>query len=111
MGAIKFCHNWNNKLNCKYFSTIRKHTEQKHQYYQNKIGHVYNVVLNGRTISTAILVGVRTSQYSNLPRELITLDTGIINYTEQDNLFKKFGIQINDNVIVLLFHLQGIKNG
>ncbi len=72
---IKFCKNWNNKLNNKYFTTIRYLTSSKYFYYQNNEGNIFDVILKGNKVSTARLVDV--SQ-----KDLADILTSGINYTD-----------------------------
>ena len=72
---IKFCKNWNNKLNNEYFTTIRYLTSSKYFYYQNNEGNIFDVILKGNKVSTARLIGV--SQ-----KDLAEILTSGINYTD-----------------------------
>lgn len=55
--TIKFMENWNNKLNCSYFTTIRLYTKEKFNYYTDNLGNKFNVLLQGKKYCKAILIG------------------------------------------------------
>ena len=46
MKKIKFSHNWNNKLDGVIFTTIRRSTPRKNDYYIGCQGEVFDVQLN-----------------------------------------------------------------
>ena len=103
---IKFSHNWNNKLTGnKIFTTIRRATHQKSDYYCNLVGKNFDIVLNGKTIGEAKLWNVDTRPFTEVPLYLLLLDTGEINVPKQFQIFKDFGVDIDKNaeVIILTF--------
>ena len=71
MLELKFSYNWNNKLNCECFSTIRVWNVVKYQ-----IGQVYTVTLNGKSLGTATLVAGNAFAISKLTEGMARLDTG-----------------------------------
>jgi len=108
---IRFSHNWNNKLDGKIFTTIRKHDKEKANYYFDSINKVFTVMLNNKAYSIAKLRGVYVESISNFWQEenellelLLFLDTGMMDMDKILELFKKFGVE--DKVIVLLFETQ-----
>ena len=101
MAVIKFSHNWNNKLDNDVFSTIRRHTSEKQQYYNSLVGATCNVLLEGMYHCNATLLRVTAYNYSDVDRHILALDTGIYDVAEQDALFSQFGCK--DRVLVLLF--------
>ena len=103
MNKIKFCHNWNNKLNHDIFTTIRKYTEEKYLYYNDLIGAKFEIVLNNQKIGEANLIDIDICEFQNIPKGLLHIDSGIINNYEIEDLFKKFGINKEDKVLILTF--------
>ena len=100
MNRIKFSHNWNNKLNNEYFTTIRKYTDAKFDYYKDKVGEVFSVLLKGKEICKAELISVEMKNFDNIPEALFIIDTGTETYK---NVFGMFGIVDTDIVIILVF--------
>jgi len=74
---IRFSRNWNNKLNSSFFSTIRLAQPVNLRYYLDKEGHVFNVLLKNKVLGTARLISVREVRLSEIPDELLILDTGL----------------------------------
>lgn len=103
MNKIHFCHNWNDKLNQNIFTTIRKFSQSKKDYYYDKLAEIFEVLLNNKLITQARLIEVESWEFSSLPLGLLHSDTGIVNNIEIDNIFKKFGINKNDLVLILTF--------
>ena len=68
---LKFSFNWNGKLSCAAFTTIRLYNPKK--YYQD---NVYNVYLKDELVGTAQLIGIRRTQLSKLNEFVARLDTG-----------------------------------
>ena len=106
---VKFSKNWNNKLDCNVFTTIRKHTKEKEDYYQSQIGVYNNIYLGDKVHCIAKIFDIKVMTYSQLPSELLVLDTGIPSHSLIDITFSKFGIEQSDKVIVLLFIKQDIS--
>lgn len=103
MPAIKFSHNWNNKLDNKVFTTIRKWTKEKGEYYQSLVNREFDVLLNGKPHSKAILKKVNIQYWCTVDEHLIMLDTGMM-VDKAKELFKQFGISDESHVaIILLF--------
>lgn len=101
MNQIKYSHNWNNKLNCDVYTSIRKSTPEKKEYYKSNIGNVFDVILNGKLFNQKILWDVFDHEFGSLPLSLITLDTGF-SPIDAKELFATFGIKNpEDGVLVL----------
>jgi len=105
MPIIKFSHNWNNKLACKVFTTIRRWEEEKEKYYQGCVGKTFTVMLSNNKIGEAVLRAAYPEQISRIPVLILMLDTGMLDLPDILDLFKKFGVK--DKVIVLLFEKVG----
>lgn len=102
MNKIKFQHNWNRKLDCPYFTTIRKWTVEKERYYRGLIGKRFSVFLNGSKKRHATLLHARNSTTDSVDNELLLIDTGMERKKALE-LFRNFGIEPNELVLVLAF--------
>jgi hypothetical protein len=71
MEDLKFSHNWNNKLNCRYFTTLRKHIKGRFKIYQK-----VNILLNGNFKGQAIIEDVKVIKAGMLNDWHCGLDTG-----------------------------------
>jgi len=100
---IKFSKNWGNKLGNKYFTTIRKHTDEKMMYYIESEGKIFDVLLNGKIHSKAKLISCDWQPLNKLPWGLLYLDTGLQEPKAVRELFEKFGIRIRDECLLLTF--------
>lgn len=69
--TIKFSHNWNNKLDCHAFTTIRLYNSTKHV-----PGKKYTVILKDKQIGTATIKAVTPFLVSALNSYVTYLDTG-----------------------------------
>jgi hypothetical protein len=81
--VIEFSHNWNNKLNNTYFTSIRQENLTKYI-----IGKLYDVILKDELLKHAILVDIRKFQIKDLTNYMACLDTG---YSKEEslNIFSK----------------------
>ena len=74
MNQIKFTYNWNNKLHCKAFTTLRLHNDKY------VVGQAYEIYLkNGKEWTfkgTAELKAKRTFKKSRINEFIAFLDTG-----------------------------------
>jgi len=102
MNIIRFSHNWNHKLNKSIFTTIRKYDYKKWNYYKAQEGSPFKVMLNDTDVGDAKLLDAEYTVLKQLPIGLICTDTGM-NQEESFSLFKKFGIDKQDQVIILTF--------
>ena len=104
MNEIKFMHNWNNKLDCQVFTTIRKYTQQKLNYYLDRIGEPFDVILGRKELKCqAILKRVDVKPLQKFPYILLCLDTGKTDPEIIETIFKNFGIKLWDRAILLIF--------
>jgi hypothetical protein len=71
METLKFSTNWNNKLYCDVFTTIRLHNPQKYE-----TGRLYEIMLNGNKHSLAICIRLYTLTEEQLSDYVCLLDTG-----------------------------------
>ena len=102
MNIIRFSHDWNNKLENPVFTTIRKWDYKKEMYYGSAINAIFKILLNKYEKGFAKLIHVDTETLRMLPQALICSDTGMI-YNEALILFRSFGIQPDDKVIILTY--------
>lgn len=88
MDKINFNENYNNKLNCTYYTTIRKKNYEKY-----KIGNVYQITLNDKFLHKSVLVGIKYIDINikNSPDFYIELDTGM-NEPDFSKLFEELGL-------------------
>ena len=98
MTTIKFSHNWNKKLNCDLFTTIRK----SKGYWKQHIGELIDVELEGAVCGKAELIDVDTMKFRDVSQLVVELDTGMVG-ADSIWLFKKFGIIQDTDVDILIF--------
>ena len=98
MNVIRFCNNWNNKLNCDYFTTIR--SELSFKYYLSKINKVFRVELNKRINTYAKLISVRTEVLEEIDELILILDTGTTHFKP---IFSNFKQKPEDKYTLLTF--------
>lgn len=105
MNKIKFSHNWNNKLSNDIFTTIRKHTESKEEYYREQLGEVFDVFLNDMMLPSQVkLVSIEVKKFNKINDNVLILDTGLRSIIDIEKVFYKFGLNtIQDKMIILLF--------
>lgn len=82
MKKLRFMKNWNKKLDCEYFTTIRK----KSSYY--KSGQDYQVLLNGKELGIANCFTCEDIDLSKISTIDLALDTGM-GGADSHALFKK----------------------
>ncbi len=71
MKEITFSYNWNNKLNCNAFTTLR--IEQPNKYI---VGADYHIVLKKEQIAVARIVNIKSFFLKDLNEFIAYLDTG-----------------------------------
>jgi hypothetical protein len=102
MKEISFSQNWNNKLNCDCFSSIRIWSPEKY-----KTGSRFNVILNKKLIGVVELVNAKSFSLSGLTEGMALIDTGYgkeqvqgimrkmyINYINKNGMNAPFGFYI-----------------
>lgn len=114
MPTIKFSEEWEklkpkNFMEGHIFTTARGYTPQKETYYRNSIGTSFDVVLRGKTIGTASLVGVRAERASQGTEAKIKNDTHESwGWKEFSMLMEKFYRNPNPYLIWLKFKVVSI---
>ena len=58
MNQIKFSHNWNNKLSNDIFTTIRRFTDEKFDYYKENLNKKFEVVLKNKVIGNNTIISI-----------------------------------------------------
>lgn len=76
MKKIKFSKNWNNKLDCDYYTTIRVWNPNKYQVNEN-----YEIILNDKIKHVATIVDVKKIFFKDINNWISRLDAGL---TEQE---------------------------
>lgn len=88
MDEINFDTNYNNKLDCVYYTTIRKKSEKYIR------GNIYQINLNNKPIHKSLLIDIKlidiNKKFNN--DYYFELDTGM-NYYESKKLFGKLNIE------------------
>ncbi len=104
MNQIKFCHNWNNKLNNDVFTTIRKYSNEKWNFYHKLFDQDFEILLNGNKVGVAILQVMDSIKFQDISHTILRLDTGEIVYSKIEDIFKKFRLKkFDDKMIILTF--------
>lgn len=105
---VPFSHNWNNKLDNIIFTTIRKYSPQKLEYYRGNIGKEHEIRLKGKVKCLSTLLQVyKFNSLKMVSPILLKLDTGLMAMEDILKLFKKFGVGEKDPVIIPLFYNTG----
>lgn len=81
--TIDFSHNWNNKLYCASFTTIRLRNDQKYDLHKE-----YDIRLKGKSIGTGVIDAIVYYRIDTLNELICRLDTGYT-YTTTRDLIKK----------------------
>lgn len=68
---IKFSFNWNNKLECTFFTTLRFYDPIKYQ-----VGHTYDVYLKNKFLGEAELINLRKVHHDQINEFIAGIDTG-----------------------------------
>lgn len=69
---LKFTHNWNGKLNCECFTTLRLHNPTKYC-----VGAIKNVKLKDISKGRAVIIGVQSFLLEHISEYVARLDTGL----------------------------------
>lgn len=103
MNTIPFVHNWNQKLDSSVFTTIRKSTPDKMNYYYDCLGKEFSVLLSKKEKCKAKLLDMVTIKLKDIPDYVLCTDTGCASIVEAKEVFIKFGIKNEDECLILLF--------
>jgi hypothetical protein len=83
MPHLNFTRNWNNKLSCGQFTTIRRHRSDLHE------GMDLDIMLDGRRLYLANIPRITTQPFRNIPQITVMTDTGY-DYTDSLEIFRRF---------------------
>ena len=86
---INFSYNWNNKLHCKSFTTIRLRNVNKYQ-----IGKEYNILLKKQLLKSAVIEDIKTIYFNQINEFIARVDTGYSAF-ETKNILKKMYSKVN----------------
>lgn len=103
---IRFSYNWNNKLNCKLFTTLRRFNQEKYQ-----AGEIYHIILKNRDrwvtdFGRAVAVDVKAIKGADLNEFICGLDTG---YSVKETKVILCRMYKSDSVEKMLFSLILLK--
>ena len=106
--TINFDENYNNKLNCVYFTTIRRGTPEHIEEYTRGLGKHWNILLQGKKFCIATLIDVHLySSILMVDTQLLVLDTGR-RRVDAVALLYDYGIgKSNEGVLILTFEVNG----
>jgi len=91
---IKFTQHWNNKLDCKMFTTIRKKD------FPLNTNDICEIILNGKKIKDVQVVQAHVLPFRDLNWACLALDTGYI--AGALKIFQNFGINTDVDDVKLL---------
>lgn len=83
MYYYNFVKNWNNKLSCTVYTTIRRHNPHL------RIGQVVEIKLNRVFLHKAEIIGLVNHPLEEIPKMVVMQDTGY-NYDSSIELFRRF---------------------
>lgn len=83
MRNITFSYNWNNKLECKAYTTLRLLQPEKYV-----VGETYDIILKEEVIHNATIVNIKPIWLRELNEYIAYLDTGY-NLIECTNIIKR----------------------
>jgi len=92
VNIINFSTNWNNKLACKFFTTIRLKNENK--YAHNK---VYTIQLQRKPLKQAEVIEIKNFHLHQLTEVAASLDTGYSLEETKAMLTKMYSKKVNVN--------------
>lgn len=100
MKTIKFAKNWNNKLACPVFTTIREVKNGEwtdRNYYPNQVGTAFNMVISQNVVCVAKLINARIMPFKDIPPEVLLTDTGKPDLEGAKATFNMFYRDLNPN--------------
>lgn len=93
MDEIAFSYNWNNKLDCKAFTTIRLHNPYKY-----RVGSFYRVGAIGHDFNVKI-IDIKVIPFGKINEYMARIDTGY-SLEECKNIMRKMYSDIEDKTLV-----------
>lgn len=106
MKKLNFSYNWNNKLNCNAFTTIRLYYDGRFN-----INDEYEITLKGEHFKYAKVVGIKTFKLPQLNDFMAYIDTGYDAQKTKDIIKKMYSNKFDDidNVMFCYILLETIK--
>jgi hypothetical protein len=71
LDKINFSYNWNNKLYCQAYTTLRRYNPNRY-----KIGDTYDIYLNDVYMHKAMLMDIKKMQFHQIDSFVAYIDTG-----------------------------------
>lgn len=102
---LKFSYNWNKKLDCTAFTTIRIYNHEKHY-----VGQLVNLFLKDKPIGTGGIVEMSVFHLANLNSFMSYLDTGY-SVREAKDIIKKMYPKVDFTVtrLVMMLIVKDVK--
>ena len=102
---LKFSSNWNNKLECKCFTTIRPFRADRY-----RIGEFVRVVLNGKFLFNAEIVHFYPLNLSQISETLAHVDTGYNAADCCDIIRKMYKLKPDQDMKLMVITAKRIKS-
>ena len=100
MNVIKFSESWDKLQNLEGFTTIRRSTPEKSEYYHQAIGHKFAILVNGKNIGEAILKEVHDTTGGAIDANILDFDVSLNGQRNYDWYLK---IRHMQEVLLLYF--------
>lgn len=101
MQQITFSYNWNNKLNCNAFTTLRPFNPNKY-----KLGEQYELLLKNAPIGVYRIAALHTLDINQINTTIALIDTGYLPEQCKEVIRKMYKLQPNQafklNLITLV---------
>lgn len=105
--TINFSYNWNHKLSCKAFTTLRLSNRKKYI-----VGEMYRIVLKEKLLKYCQIVEIRNIKYSSLNEFVAYIDTGYSLKEVKEILCKMYPkLKNEENTELMLILLKEIRFG
>lgn len=88
---INFSTNWNNKVACNYFTTIRLKNCKKYE-----IGKTYEIHLQGKFLKHALIEDIKTIKLADVNEFIGGLDTGYSAHETKEIMKRMYGNKVQD---------------
>lgn len=103
MNKINFSYNWNNKLGCNVFTTLRLHNPNKY-----KKGETYQIFLKDEDMGSCEIVGIMTIPFGGITEFSARLDTGY-SLKECRKIIKRMYKHVEDDMLFDFILLSKMK--
>lgn len=85
MDILDFAYNWNNKINCKVFTTLRLHNENKYF-----IGNKFEIHLKKQFVKKVEVISVKAIFLTQINDFIAGIDTGYSTEECRDIIYKMY---------------------